>query len=106
MGIIASGALHALNHHRQRLTEDHQHARLLAEGLEALPGIRLKLEDVETNMVYFEVDDMSANDMVKKLQQKKVEMLATGPSTIRAVTSMMVNAEDIRKAVSLVEEIL
>jgi threonine aldolase len=51
-GIIAAGALHALEHHRARLAEDHTNARTLADGLSLLPGIELDPASVQTNLVF------------------------------------------------------
>ena len=56
-GIVAAGCLYALDHHVERLAEDHLHARVLAEGLAALPGVRLDVSTAETNIVIFSVDD-------------------------------------------------
>ena len=47
-GIIAAGALYALENHRERLTEDHANARLLAEGLSQVEGIEVNLDSVQT----------------------------------------------------------
>ena len=56
-GILAAGCLYALDHHVDRLAEDHANAQVLAGGLAALPGVRLDPGAVETNIVIFEVDD-------------------------------------------------
>ena len=52
-GIIAAGALYALKHHRERLQEDHNNARLLAEGLHLIEGVEVNPEDIQTNIVFF-----------------------------------------------------
>src|SRR5439155_13351266 len=54
-GIIAAGGVYALRHHVKRLADDHANARRLAEGLAALPGVRLDPSTVETNIVFFEL---------------------------------------------------
>ncbi len=56
-GIVAAGALYALDHHVDRLAEDHANARVLAHGLAALPGVTIDPGEVETNIVIFEHDD-------------------------------------------------
>ena len=56
-GIVAAGALYALDHHVDRLAEDHALARELAEGLAGLPGVTIDPADVETNIVIFEHDE-------------------------------------------------
>ena len=59
-GIVAAGALHALEHHRERLAEDHRRARRLAAGLCELPGIAVDVDGVETNIVRFRTPGMNA----------------------------------------------
>jgi threonine aldolase len=106
VGIIAAGALFALRHHRARLAEDHANARALAKGLSTLPGLEVKLEEVETNMVRFRVLAMPAQDLVARLQARGVSVLTVGPDTIRAVTSLMVSADDMALAVARAGEAL
>ena len=59
-GIIAAAGLYALDHHVERLADDHARARRLAEGLAALPGVELDPATVETNIVIFAVPDAAA----------------------------------------------
>src|SRR5690606_671688 len=54
-GLIAAGALYALEHHRAPLADDHANAKLLAEGLASIPGVEIDLASVETNLVLFNV---------------------------------------------------
>jgi threonine aldolase len=103
-GIIAAGALFALRHHRARLAEDHGNARILATGLASIPGLELDPAETETNMVRFRVRSLSAQQLVERLRAQGVLVLAVGPDTIRAVTNLMVSAEDIRTAVATISE--
>jgi threonine aldolase len=105
-GILAAGALHALEHHRARLAEDHANARALAEGLSRLPGLELDLASVQTNIVLMRVQNPPAVTLMSALNQAGVRVLATGPDTIRAVTSLMVCSEDVALAVRIFEQIL
>jgi threonine aldolase len=106
VGIIAAGALHALEHHRARLADDHAHARRLAEGLAALPGVDLRPTDVETNILFFRVTRAKAAEVVAQLEARGVRMLALGPETIRAVTHLNVSAADIERALGIAAEVL
>jgi threonine aldolase len=101
-GIIAAGALYALTHHRQRLQDDHANAKRLAAGLTDMPGIHVNSVDVMTNMVYIDIDNRTAEDFAGRLREHNVLMLATGLNTLRAVTSMEVDADDIDRAVDVV----
>lgn len=106
VGIIAAGALHALEHHRARLVEDHTNARRLAEGLAAMPGVQIDLGSVETNIVMFRVTSEPAPALVRQLDQAGVRVLATGPETIRAVANLNVTAEDIAYALERMARVL
>ena len=88
-GIVAAGCLHALDHHVGRLAEDHEHARLLAEGLAELPGVSIDPGTVDTNIVIFEVPDAPA--LIAALANEGVEMSSFGATTVRAVTHLDVD---------------
>jgi threonine aldolase len=105
-GVIAAGALHALNHHRMRLAEDHANARALAEGIAKLDGVSIDPVTVETNIVIFRVSAMSAADLVSRLAERGVHVLATGPDEIRAVTHLHINADDIDNALAALATVL
>ena len=100
-GIIAAGAIYALENHRERLADDHANARDLARGIAELPGIEVDLGSVESNIVIFRVTTMPADELVEKLGAAGVAVLATGPDSIRAVTNLMVSAADIEAAVGI-----
>jgi len=102
-GIIASGALHGLRNHRARLADDHANARALAQALAAMPGVELDLADVETNIVIFRVRSMPAGELVAKLKDAGVLVLAMGAERVRAVTSLMVDAADIDEAIAILK---
>jgi threonine aldolase len=95
-GILAAGCLYALDRHVDRLAEDHLLARQLAEGLAALPGVRLDPDAVQTNIVMFEVDD--ARGLVETLADR-VELQAFDAHTVRAVTHLDVSRDDVQDAV-------
>lgn len=100
-GIIAAGALHALNHHRARLCDDHANAKALAEGIRGLGGIEVDPDEVETNIVYLRVGGAGAREMAESLTRAGVKTLALRPDTIRAVTSLAVSADDIDEAIGI-----
>ncbi len=94
-GIIAAACLYALDHHVDRLAEDHVHARLLAEGLASLPGVQLDPASVETNIVIFHVEDARA--LVARIADR-VEVQAFDAHRVRAVTHLDVSREDVERA--------
>jgi threonine aldolase len=98
-GIIAAGGIFALRHHVKRLSDDHANARRLAEGLAALPGVRLDPATVETNIVIFELTGaLDAAAAVAALLARGVRMGAMGPRAVRAVTHLDVSAEQVERA--------
>jgi threonine aldolase len=98
-GIIAAGGVFALRHHVKRLAEDHANAKRLAEGLAALPGIKLDPATVETNLVFFDLTgSLDAPTAVERMLAHGVRMGALGPRTIRAVTHLDVSAHGIEQA--------
>ena len=103
-GIIAAGALFALRNHRARLAEDHANAKALASGLAGVEGLDTHSAEVEPNMVLIRVRSMPAQQLVQHLQSQGVLVLAVGPDTIRAVTNLMVAAEDIQRTVAAFTE--
>ena len=104
-GIIAAGALYALDHHRERLAEDHANARRLAEGVARLSGAEIDPSSVETNIVIFRVTARPAAEVAAALTKAGVGVLATGADTIRAVTNLMVSTDDIDKAVKIIGKV-
>ena len=103
-GIIAAAALHALDHHVDRLADDHALARVLAEGLADIEGVALDAGAVETNIVVFGVDDAPA--LVAALGAEDVIMGALGPRTMRAVTHLDVDLAGVEEAVAAVRTAL
>lgn len=101
-GILAAAALHALDHHRQRLIEDHANAKRLARGLAEIPGITLNLDHVETNLIFFDLasDLGTAADFCQHLKAAGVLMLPLGPRRIRAVCHLDVTTAQIDEAIS------
>ncbi len=107
-GIIAAAGLYALDHNIERLAEDHTNAKILARGLSEIPGIRIDLEDVETNIVFFDVGGagVTAKEAVARLAERGVRMGATGRTLIRAVTHLDVSQAEIERSVEIAQEVL
>ncbi len=106
-GIAAAGALYALEHHIDRLADDHRHARILAQAIADTPGLRLDPPEVDTNLVWFEVDPElgTAQDVAAALKQRGVLVQAAGPRTIRACTHLDVSAAQAEQAATAISEI-
>lgn len=97
-GVLAAAALHALEHNRERVAEDHVNARQLAAGLSSVPGVRCDAGSVETNIVNFELPGRSAARYVAAAAEHGVRLNAAGPERLRAVTHLGVGSADIARA--------
>jgi threonine aldolase len=102
-GIIAAGCLYALDHNVERLSEDHEHAQLLARSLAQLPGVEIDPELVETNIVIFAVEDAPA---LAALLADEVDVLALDSRRLRAVTHLDVARGEIEAAIGAFERAL
>jgi threonine aldolase len=106
VGVLAAAGIVALDQMVDRLADDHTNARRLAEGLQALPGIRIDLERVQTNIVIFFVDrPAGVQDLMTGCAARKVKIHGIGPTSIRCVTHKDVDGDDIERALQAFAEI-
>jgi threonine aldolase len=98
-GLLAAAALYALEHHVERLAEDHAHTRRLASGLAEMPGVKVNLARVETNILLVEFSRPS-QELVPRLAAQGLLVNATGPNTVRLVCHLDVSSADIGEALS------
>jgi threonine aldolase len=105
VGILAAACLYALDHHVARLADDHRRARALAEGLAAVPGVRVPAPD--TNLVFIELEheSLEAAAILAGLESRGVRMSQYGPRLLRAVTHLDVDDRGILRAVSAFQEV-
>ncbi len=105
-GIIAAGCLHSLDHHVQRLQEDHKNATYLARRLSQIEGITVRDTSPDTNIVFFDVSELGIDTamFLNLLQKHGVKMGAVGKS-IRAVTHLDVSWTDIEVAIEAISKI-
>ena len=107
-GIIAAGALYALEHNVNRLAEDHANAKSLAEALAEMPGVHVDPGTVETNIVYFDIDERTgtAPALCDALRERGVWTLPVAPQRARAVTHLDVSRQDIERAIAILRDVL
>jgi threonine aldolase len=105
-GVLAGAALYALEHHFERLAEDHQNARLLAEWIAETPGLSCDATKIETNMVRFSVEGGAAGALCERLEERGVRMLAESATVIRAVCHLDVSEEDVVRAAGVIGEVM
>jgi len=106
VGVLAAAGLVALETMVERLAEDHAHARRLAEGVARLPGCRVDLTKVQTNIVIFRVErEGGVAELVTGCLARKVKIHQIGPAAIRCVTHKDVDRADIDRALDAFREI-
>jgi len=105
-GIVAAGALYALENNIDRLAEDHQNARILAEAVRSSPGLKLDPENVDTNIVIFELDSElgTAAAFSARLRDEGVLINTTGPQRLRAVTHLDVSRDMVLNAAAILQD--
>jgi len=107
-GIVAAAGVYALDHHVERLTEDHANARRLAEGL-AEAGMPVDVEQVESNFVLLDAGalDIGADEAVARMRAGGVLLsFASRRNVLRAVTHLDVSGEDVERAIELIPQSL
>jgi len=93
-GLLAAGCLHALDHHVERLAEDHRRAKTIARMMDELPMFSVDMSSVQTNMVYAETTE-SAADVVAKFAAQGIDMFDLADNRIRIVVHLHITDEDV-----------
>jgi threonine aldolase len=105
-GVLAAACLYALDHHVQRLADDHAAARTFAEAVAGCVPTAVDPDNVETNIVVIETGTTPAAPIAVAAAERGVKVSALGPFMIRAVTHLDVTADDCEWAGRLVGELL
>lgn len=104
-GIVAAGAVYALNHHVERLAEDNENAQILARGLAGIEGI--VVEPVETNLIFFDVSGMgiTAEAFNALLMEKGLRISVLGKTRGRAVTHLDVSRDQVKEGLEILRQV-
>jgi threonine aldolase len=107
-GVIAAAGIVAVTEMIERLADDHAHARLLAEGLAQIEGIHLNVDEVETNLVFFEVQQPTINapQLAHRLAEQGVLMNATGTHRLRAALNHHITPAAVQQTLTAIQAIL
>jgi threonine aldolase len=103
-GIIAAAGVYALTHNVERLSEDHENAKVIARALCNSPWARLDLADVVTNIIYFRTPGRDAESVVKSLADNGILSWATAADQVRFVTHLDISKEDAREIARILEK--
>jgi len=106
VGIFAAAGLHALDHHLERLVEDHANARVIADRLARNPAVVLDPNTVRSNIVVFGLtaEAVDANTLVSRAREAGVLVVAFGARTVRAVTHLDVTREECVRAADVLAD--
>ncbi len=107
-GILAAAGIIALEQMMERLKEDHKNARILGEGLANISAIKVDLETIQTNMVYFDLQEsgMDTYQFLPKLAKYNILGLPRPPTKVRLVTHYGISEEDIYATIKAIKEIV
>ena len=105
-GVIAAAGLRSLNSMVDRIQEDHENARMLAEGLSDIPGIFVDTENVCTNIVFFNMKVDHTFDPVEKMKDEGILFFQTSPGRFRLVTHYGITADDISTALQCFSQLV
>jgi threonine aldolase len=102
-GILAACGIVSLTKYVDRLADDHRRAKTLAHALDAMPGLSVDMESVQTNMVF--IDATNAEEWVAKLNERRVWVMAVGPNRLRLVLHADVTDSHVDAAIAAFAEI-
>jgi threonine aldolase len=105
-GVLAACGVIALENMVDRLAEDHANARTLAEGLAEMPGVTCDLSRVQTNLVYFDLESMTAGEFAAACAKRGLLSEGSGAKRMRFVTHYGIDSQNIQSALKICEEVL
>jgi threonine aldolase len=108
IGFLAAAGIYALDHHIDRLEEDHRKAKKLAQGLASIKNLIIHPEEVETNILFFDVSpaERTAHEVAAALLEKGVRVHPTAKTRIRCVAHLDVSFADIDRAVEIIAGVM
>jgi threonine aldolase len=106
-GVLAAAGILALTEMVVRLADDHKNAAALAAGLAEFKGLSINVNQVKTNLVFFETTGvMTAEDLRQHLAMENLLVLAVGPKRLRAVTHYQITDADIDQTLEIFKRVL
>ena len=107
-GILAAAGIIALENMTERIADDHQNARALAEGISDIKGISIDLDKIQTNIIYFSLDHpkIESSLFLDKMCEKNIHFFELGPSWYRLVTHNGISKDDVSNVVEEFHQLL
>ncbi len=105
-GILAAAGIYALDHHYERLKEDHENAKYFARELSRIKNVRIDVNEVETNLVYFGIEGRSPKWVEEQLHERGVWLFAERPNEVRVVTHLDVDRAGIDRSLEIIKSVV
>ncbi len=107
IGIIAAGALYAIENHRERLVEDHRRAKTLAKGLVEINGFTIDVDHLDTNIIILDMEErgLEGEHFAKAVAEKGMFVTLAGKFRVRLVTHLDIDDSAIMYALNIVHEL-
>lgn len=105
VGVIAAAGLYALQNNRERLKEDHEKAKILADAINKNPNLEIDMESVQTNILIFKPLKTTTDEAINKCKAKGLLLSGGKINTLRAVTHLDVSFEEVYAAIKILEEV-
>ena len=105
VGILAAAGLYALQNNIERLKEDHEKAKYLAERINANPNLEIDMNAVQTNILLFSPKTISVEDGIKQCKTKGLLVSVGKVDLIRAITHLDVSFDEVKKSADIIDEV-
>ena len=107
VGMIASAAEYALQNNVKRLIDDHNNAKIIANALSKFPQIEINIDEVETNIIYFNLHNIDGDIFEKTLAEKGLYVSRPkSKQEVRIVTHIDINEKDTKQAIEILESVI
>ncbi len=105
VGILAAAGFYALQNNIERLKEDHEKAKFLAERINANPNLVINMDAVQTNILLFHPKNISVEEGLKRCKEKGLLVSVGKIDLIRAITHLDVSFDDVKKSAQIIDEV-
>ena len=105
VGILAAAGLYALQNNFERLVEDHEKAKFLADRIYANSNLEIDMSSVQTNILLFKPLKLTVDEGIKLCKEKGLLLSVGKIDLIRAITHLDVSMDEIRKAATIIDEV-
>lgn len=105
IGILAAAGLYALQNNIERLKEDHEKAKYLAEKINANPNLEIDMEAVQTNIILFKPKTISVEEGLQRCKERGLLLSVGKVDLIRAIAHLDVSFDEVKKAANIIDQV-